>query len=143
MSLIKYSSPLVKGKEIYLDEDFAKEVDKLVDIGTPLGITIYFNSGFRLNSNNLHGATVDPAKMSNHFTGTGFDGNLIHRGKFYTSKKLEGALPDEIIFFIDAWKILGNRWGGDFKKRDVVHFDNGLNLKNPEKWKELYKEYHV
>ncbi len=69
------------------------------------------------------------------------DGNLqeIKTGEWFNSKKMgDGTGSDQNV--IERLEKAGLRWGGRFKKNDEVHFDSGLNLKNPEKWQEIYNE---
>ena len=89
------------------------------------------------------GAIVEPAKMSNHLVGHGVDGNLqdLTTGEYYNSVKMgDGKGADECV--IRAIEGRGLRWGGEFRKKDEVHFDDGLNLKDPAKWNELNKLYN-
>lgn len=142
MSLVVYQNPFVKStKEILLDSDFAKEVDKLVEIGKKYGIVLSINSGFRSNSNHLQGAIVTPAKKSNHFVGCAIDANVYVNGQFFSSDKMLYRY-DSLIGFIKGWETIGGRWGGRFSPTDPVHFDNGLNIHDPKLWAEKYKEYH-
>ena len=143
MPLISYKNPFVKSsKEILLDEDFAKEVDKLVEIGKKYGIVLSINSGFRANSEHIQGAIVTPAKKSNHFTGCAIDANVYVNGVFFTSvmvAKPQGAL----LQFIGEWIALGNRWGGSFSTPDPIHFDSALYQKSADLWENKYREYHT
>jgi len=147
-SLLLYSNPKIKlnpslNGSLLLNSDFADELDLLVEEAEKLGITLYINSGFRKDSSHLQGAIVPPAKMSNHFVGCAIDCNMIQKGVFYNSEMMATEKSDEIILLIKKWQEMGNRWGGHFATIDSVHFDNGLNVKNPDKWNELYLEYHT
>ena len=128
-------------KDILLDDGFLLDVQNLIEYAALLGVSFYFVSGFRKDTN-VQGAIVPPAQKSNHLIGCAFDADIIHHGKFYNSEALSGVLPEEIKKVIAMWKGMGNRWGGDFSKKDVVHFDNGLNIKLPDLWRQKYNQYH-
>ena len=137
----KISSGLTQG--LYFDDDFIPLVDNAIDIAEKHGVTFLFTSGFRMNSDNLSGAVVTPAKMSNHFVGQAWDCSFFVDGKFYNSTFLkEKGIPDLLKASIEEIKGIGLRWGGDFTKVDLVHFDSGLNLSNPELYRQKYNEYH-
>jgi hypothetical protein len=142
MALVKLLNPLAKfTKEMLFDDDFIHDINNIVGFAHTLGVSFLFTSGFRKDTN-VQGAIVTPAQMSNHLVGCAFDCNMYLHNKLYNSELLAGVLPVEIQKVIDYWKNMDYRWGGDFKKKDVVHFDTALNLRHPELWKDKYREYH-
>ena len=102
---------------------------------------VYITSSYRKDGF-VSGAIVPPAKRSNHLIGHAIDMNLIDRqtGKFCNSVCLgRSNKPSGVRCFIG--KIRSNsslRWGGDFKKTDPVHIDDGTNIKNPQLRNRLY-----
>lgn len=146
--LADYSNPkaLINpqlGKVIVFDSDFIPSVDLCIDIGEKYGIKFFFNSGFRKFDQVVSGAIVEPATMSNHFIGHAFDCNYIIGENFYNSKSIRYGMPEPLIYMIVEIKSHGLRWGGDFSKWDGVHFDDGLNLVNPELYKQKLNEYQT
>lgn len=87
----------------------------------------------------IHGAIVKPAKVSNHLVGHGIDCNIYDASGHFWSHKELAEPKDEVLEFIQLMRMMG-RWGGDFKTPDTIHFDDGLNLKDPKRWKEIYDE---
>jgi hypothetical protein len=129
--------PNLKGKRLVVHKDIKNKINELLHLAMYYDLDIYITSSFRKTLDELHGAIVTPAKMSNHYVGYAFDCNIIDEsGKWWNSKELRQ--PKGIVKkFIDDVKELGFRWGGDFSKPDPVHFDIPLNHDNPD----LYEKY--
>ena len=127
---------------IQVDEYFVPAMDLMADMAEKHDLIIVVTSAFRMNSNHLSGAIVEPATMSNHFVGCAVDVNFILDGEYINSKRLETDMPKIIQEFIDHVTISAIRWGGNFQKKDVVHLDNGLNVNNPALYEQKYLEYH-
>ncbi len=91
----------------------------------------------------ISNAIVTPAKGSNHFVGHAIDMNLqLDSGEFFNSSKLRKLAdqPKEVRDFIQ--KVQDDpelRWGGDFRTPDIVHIDDGLNLRQPDVWKTKFE----
>jgi hypothetical protein len=49
----------------------------------------------------------------------------------------DGKGIDEVL--IQAIVSKGVRYGGNFRKEDNVHFDDALNVNQPDVWKEKYR----
>lgn len=103
---------------------------------------MYVTSSFRKSGQVIGGAIVVPAKRSNHYVGHAIDMNLIENGVWCNSRCPKSDDLDRHIgvkCFIE--KIRNDpslRWGGDFTVRDVVHIDDGVNLRNPSHYNNLY-----
>lgn len=143
METITYkNNKYLLGNPLVITQPFVKYIDKIMILCYTHGVRIYVTSSLRKPLQKISGAVVSQAKMSNHYVGCAFDCNLYDRkGKLWTSKDL--AYPKgEIKEFIEAVKKEGIRWGGDFKEKDVVHFDYPLNIKFPEQYKQIYTALH-
>lgn len=123
-----------------IDEDFEAVLLLMNAIAVKYNITVIVNSSYRKDSN-VKGAIVTPAKKSNHMVGHAIDCNLMLGGKLYNSVKMQ-ADKGMIHNFIQEVKLSGMRWGGDFKAKDPVHFDDGLNIKNMPLWIKKYQAIH-
>ncbi|MBE8987264.1 peptidoglycan-binding protein [Nostoc sp. LEGE 12450] len=127
------------GKPVLADIEFIPHLEKINDFAATNGLKIFVTSSARPWGVPIGGAIVPPAKMSNHLIGHAIDMNIQIGGKLYTSHELGdfNSLPPAIKAFITAIRnhpVL--RWGGDFG--DPVHIDDGLNLHNPNLWKDKF-----
>jgi len=144
MALITYHSPNIKGYRgniIQIHLDFLKSIQAIDTACKELGFIFWVTSSFRKTDQIVKGAIVEPAKLGNHFVGCALDGNFQHIAtqEWFNSKKMaDNTGIDQNV--IERIQSLGVRWGGDFRKRDVVHFDNSLNLRDPVRYRELLKE---
>ena len=133
---------LSSNKPILIADEFAEDIDLFCKYLKLSKLEFFVTSSFR-NTTIIPGAIVPPAKRSNHLVGCAIDGNLIDSKRtVWTTKKLREGMSDEVrrsFTLIRTCKSL--RWGGDFSPRDEVHFDNGLNIKDPENWNILYDKY--
>jgi hypothetical protein len=123
-----------------IDEDFEPTLVKMNEIAGKYNITVQVISSFRMDTN-VKGAIVTPATHSNHLIGHAIDCNLVHAGQYYNSAKMQTD-TGVVRQFINELKAEGIRWGGDFKKPDPVHFDDGLNLKDMPTWIAKYNALH-
>ena len=74
--------------------------------------------------------------MSNHLVGHAIDCNIVEVGKWWNSSKLKNP-KGKVLELIKYCQSIGLRWGGFFNTPDTVHFDSGLNINNPKKYKEI------
>lgn len=143
--IIEFKHKALIGKPCFVDEDFVHLLNLMCDLAFLMRLKLYINQAFTKSLEQPNGAIVKRVSMSNHFVGHAFDCNIIETTNegtiFWTSEMLENP-SENIKDFIKKCKVLGLRWGGDFKKKDVVHFDDGLNIKNPEIWNEKFKAIH-
>jgi len=135
----KFISSNFKG-DCTIDEDFEPTLIKVNAIAQKYNITVHINSSFRVDAN-VRGAIVKPATHSNHMIGHAIDCNLEHAGGFYNSARMQTD-TGVIRQFINEVKAAGLRWGGDFRKPDPVHFDDGLNIKDMTAWTAKYDKLH-
>lgn len=123
------------GKDLVCHKDFIPYLKLMNSKAKDLGIQIYVTSSDR-NNTNVKGAIVTPAKMSNHLVGHAIDCNLVEKNKWWNSSKLKTP-SGNVLIFIDFCTSVGIRWGGTFVKKDTVHFDYPLNLKDKTKYLEI------
>lgn len=137
VNLVEFKHSLFVGKPCIVDEEFVPYLNIMATYTKLYGFKIYITSSYRKDTN-VSGAIVKPASMSNHLIGHAIDCNIIdEKGKLWNSKMLENPSKN-IQEFIDKLKSGGLRWGGDFKVKDTVHFDDGLNVNNSELWVKKY-----
>lgn len=141
MSLIKYTGSNIEGN-CTIDEGFKWVMDVINDSAKKYDL-IFITTSSKRKSTNVPGAIVTPAKMGNHLVGHGVDGNLRHvkTGEYFNSVKMGDGTGIDEKFILEV-QSKGVRWGGCFKDKDEVHFDDKLNLTNPELWHELNKLYN-
>lgn len=142
MNLIKYTNTNFVG-ECIIDDGFVPVADHINDLCKKHGFLFVVIHSRRKPTDQLKGVIVPPSKMSNHYVGHALDGNLKHiaTGEYFNSKKMgDGKGPDDILIH-DIENIM-TRWGGRFKTEDSVHFDSGLNVKNPAHWHILNTKFN-
>jgi len=129
--------------ECNVDEEFALLLNQMNDIAVKHNMVVVITSSLRKDTNVI-GAIVTPAQMSNHLIGHAIDCNVKNKatGEFFNSKKMgDGAGADE-IFLEDVDRNTDLRWGQAFNKPDSVHFDDALNIKKPNVWREKFNSLH-
>jgi hypothetical protein len=127
------------GNELRADVDFFPCLDRLNAFAIECALEILVTSSTREPGRRVDGAIVRPATRSNHLVGHAIDMNLKSGSGLFNSTRLKkanlGKLPREIGDFL---ALVRNdetlRWGGDFTPEDPVHFDDGLNLRDPALW---------
>ena len=126
-------------KPCVIEEGFIPTMDKLCYYADKNELFLYHISSYRKTAN-VKGAIVTPAQMSNHMIGHAIDCNLLDGGKLWNSIEMRKGLTGNVKAFIDeVTKDKSMRWGGNFSKKDEVHFDDGLNIRNPKLWHEIFK----
>lgn len=132
-------------KVCLIDEGFKDLLLKMNECAKEYGVFIYTTSSFRMYDTPVNNAIVEPAKMSNHFVGHAIDCNYLIDGKIYNSKEIERVYLNEpehkLSKFISCCKSKGLRFGGDFFKRDIIHWDDALNIKAQNTYKVLFNQY--
>lgn len=144
--MIQYTNTNIKGYEkkvITINEDFKPLLNQMNFIALDLSIVVWVTSSLR-HSTSVPGAIVTPAKMSNHLVGHAIDCNLQRGTVWYNSKAMASPIG-AILDFVLQCEAIGFRWGGRWKGKDCdpVHFDSGLNKRDPEKWKEIYFKINI
>lgn len=138
--IFTFKSPRFLGKPLKYCLPFNNYLVKIDEIAKEMRIKIYITSSYRTSETQLNGAIVTPSKMSNHWVGCAFDCNLYDsKGVLHNSKLLEFP-KGEIKEFIERVEAIGVRWGGRFQKKDVVHFDYPLNIKNKAEYEKILSE---
>lgn len=140
MKLGEYKHSALVGKTCTIEQGFIVAMDRLCFYANEYGLKLYINSSYR-NSTAVNGAIVKPATLSNHLIGHAIDCNIVDGKTFWNSKKLEKELTGNVFKLVEAVrKDTVLRWGGDFRVKDVVHFDDGLNVRDHDLWLKIYNE---
>jgi len=138
LRLTTYQNERFTGSVATVDADFVPHLDRLAGFARQCKLRIFVTSSLRDPGGAVANAIVTPAKGSNHFVGHAIDMNLqLDSGAFFNSAALSklAAQPEQIRDFIE--KVRNDsvlRWGGDFGTPDVVHIDDGLNVRSPAIW---------
>jgi hypothetical protein len=127
------------GNELRADVDFFPCLDRLNAFAAQCVVEIFVTSSTREPGRRVDGAIVRPATRSNHLVGHAIDMNLKSVSGLFNSTQLKNANLDNLPREIGAFLALVRhdktlRWGGDFTPEDPVHFDDGLNLRDPGLW---------
>ena len=164
--IYEYKNPLLGGKPCMIHDGFTSSMDLFCKLLGLSGCKFIITCAFDLNHTHLtaaEGAIVTPATHGNHLVGHALDGDIVdNTGVQWNSEKLETFAPESPNFNTDVWadnkgidsvfQLIKSvrqsdvlRWGGDFhatppKKPDTVHFDDGLNIRNPARWQQIYDE---
>lgn len=134
----QYEHPRLVGNPCMIHPDFEIWMDLFCELLEKHKIKALVTSSFR-NTIIVPGAIVKPAKMSNHLIGHAIDCNIYDAlGHLHSSLDLSDP-KGEILAFITDVVAGGMRWGGHFRIEDSVHFDDGMNVKSPTRWHEIYQ----
>jgi hypothetical protein len=136
--LTTFQNDRFTGHVATVDADFVPHLDRIAGFAEECELKVFVTSSLRQPEGGLSNAIVTPAKRSNHFVGHAIDMNLqLNNGAFFNSSALTklSSQPEAIRRFI---ALVRNdpelRWGGDFPTPDVVHIDDGLNVRHPDIW---------
>lgn len=134
-----FTHPHFVGKEVISDREFFPLLDRLAEFAGDCDVSIHVTSSIREPERRVNGAIVPPASRSNHLVGHAIDMNVRTASELFNSAKLRKsklrALPRNVRRFIQLVRddpVL--RWGGDFSREDPVHIDDGLNIRDPDRW---------
>jgi hypothetical protein len=128
----------VGADDIVVHKDFVASLGDINQAAVDAGVLFQVNQTMRIAGAPVGGAVVEPASSSQHLIGNAVDFNIIDGGKTIHSSKMKWAdLPQAAKDFITAVKAADLRWGGDWEKRDPIHFDAFLDPKGPD-FKILY-----
>jgi hypothetical protein len=127
------------GNELRADVDFFPLLDRLNRFAADCDVEIFVTSSTREPGRTVTGAIVPPASRSNHLIGHAIDMNVRFDGRLFDSTALKRDtllnLPAAVREFIELVRADATlRWGGDFNPEDPVHFDDGLNRRDPALW---------
>jgi hypothetical protein len=141
-ALRTYTGSNFVGDAVVADVEFVDSLDSINTHAVANDVNVHVTSSFR-TSTVVPGAIVTPATMSNHLAGHAIDMNVKYgpgKAQWCNSTCLGGTLSGAVKGFIDAVRAdAGLRWGGDFKDTDPVHIDDGLNVNDPDGFKERHK----
>jgi hypothetical protein len=134
-----YRNERFTGNELRADIDFFPLLDRLNGFAADCDVEIFVTSSTREPGRTVAGAIVPPATRSNHLVGHAIDMNVRCDGRLFDSQALKRDnlpnLPAAVREFIERVRADATlRWGGDFDPEDPVHFDDGLNRRDPALW---------
>jgi len=139
--LATFSGSNFQGKKLVCDVEFIPALERINQYAKENEVKIHVTSSYRKDAN-VKGAIVTPAKRSNHMAGHAIDMNIAFKGGFANSAYLkdEAGWSSSVRGFITAIRKDDElRWGGDFRKKDVVHIDDALNIRDRDLWDQRYK----
>lgn len=142
-ALQEFSSTRFSGKKLSADIEFFPVLKRVEEYAEKADVMLYITSSFRLNAN-VQGAIVKPATRSNHMVGHAIDFNVLYGSEYASwcnsTCLKQSVLPGPVAEFIALVRNDSEmRWGGDFSTPDVVHIDDGLNVRDPAAWDARYE----
>lgn len=142
-TLVSYSASQIKGYQglnVRVHQDFKKYMDMMNRYAKECKVTVWVTNAFRKTAQSLHGTVVPPAQKSNHLVGHAIDFNLDTPKRWCNSRCLQAGSNSYAQCFIKKVTASGLRWGGNFRRVDPVHIDDGLNVHSVSRWNKLYIE---
>jgi len=138
--LVLFEGSRFMGKPCRADIEFVPMLEKINAYAEQANVHIVVTSSFRTTTN-VKGAIVKPATYSNHLAGHGIDMNIRYDNRLANSKILAQYpdVPAPVRQFLH--NVINDselRWGGQFRHKDPVHIDDGLN-RDRRKWEERYE----
>lgn len=129
-----------KGHKIMVEEGFVPKLDTVNKLAIKHNITVWVTNSTRIGEVKLKGAIVTPASMSNHKVGHAIDMNVQDNktGEWFNTAKMRDGKGVDNVFLIEVDLDSQLRWGGRFTTRDEVHIDDGINIVNPNLYKEIF-----
>lgn len=113
--------------ELLVAEAFVAGIGAIDTAAGANKITVRINQTFRIAGIAPRGAVVPPATKSQHLVGRAMDGNFVDGTTVTTAAMMiAGRETKAVDDFIEAAKAAGLRWGGDFRRKDPIHFDDPL-----------------
>lgn len=145
-SIVGFQGSNFTGDPVVASSNF---VDGLIEINQAAynnNVMVNVTDGHIRNAfEKVSGAIVQQSDMSNHYTGSAIDMNVISNktGQNCNSKCLgtNSMSPDVKGFIGDISSSPNLRWGGEWSGSDYdpVHIDNGFNINNFEGWKSEFQ----
>jgi hypothetical protein len=135
----KLDNPSVGADDFVVHKDFVAALGAINQAAVDAGVRFQVNQTMRLAGRPVRGAVVQPASSSQHLIGNAVDFNILNNGNPIHSSKMKWAdLPQAAKDFIRDVKKADLRWGGDWQKRDPIHFDSFLDPDKGPDFKILY-----
>lgn len=139
--LVLFEASHFSGEPCRADKEFVPALEKINQYAKKAGVIVHVTSSFRTTTN-VDGAIVKPATFSNHLVGHGIDMNVVYdQDQWANSTVLTKypTVPEPVRLFLKS--VIDDpmlRWGGDFRDKDPVHIDDGLN-RNMDEWQKRYQ----
>jgi hypothetical protein len=126
---VNLSYPDARPNELLVEDAFASRIIGTMSLrARETDVVLRVNQAFRRSAVPPSGAVVTPATRSQHLVGHALDVNIVDGDVVNTSAMYRaGTASQGALDFIDAVKLDGLRWGGDFRESDPPHFDDHLN----------------
>ena len=145
--IIQYRSRndcITNEQPIRIHKDFEKSLLIMEEEAKNHELKLLVTSSLRSPLSPVGNAIVKPASVSNHHVGHAVDVNFMYKTICYGSRAFKGStqIPDNITRFICAVCKQGLRWGGHFGTPDFVHFDDKLNINDPEQYQRKLIQLH-
>ena len=142
MNTVNFKASNFEG-ECNVDKEFAPLLNQMNEVAVKHNMIVVITSSLRKDTN-VRGAIVTPAQMSNHLIGHAIDCNVKSKttGEYFNSKKMGDGTGADELFLEDVDRNTDLRWGQAFNKPDSVHFDDALNIKKPDVWRQKYNSLH-
>nr|XP_039255806.1 uncharacterized protein LOC120332593 [Styela clava] len=143
-TLETYTASNVRGynnKAVRIELGFENAMDRINGYAGYCKVTVWVTDSYRKDNAVVPGAIVTPAVKSNHKVGHAIDMNLQTSKGWCNSECLAGGQNTDANCFTE--KIRGDgilRWGQDFRKKDPVHIDDGLNHRHASTWDTLFRK---
>jgi hypothetical protein len=140
--IVTFESPRFAGDPLRIHRDFEDSVRFVDQLAGGYELRLFVTSSLREPRLPVAGAVVEPAKFSNHHAGHALDMNLLIDGELLNSQRLarQNDLPPAAQGFLhDLRTHPPLRWGGDFATPDLVHIDDGFNIRDPERFRETVR----
>lgn len=119
--------PGATATEVLVNEAFVGGIGAIDTAAGANKITVRINQTFRVAGVAPRGAVVPPATKSQHLVGRAVDGNFVDGTVVTTAAMMNARRETKAVDdFIAAAKTAGLRWGGDFRRKDPIHFDDPL-----------------
>lgn len=119
--------PGTAANEVLVHDGFVAGMEALDTAAGGAKVKVRINQTFRRQGFAPRGAVVPPATKSQHLIGRAIDGNFVDGVNVATSAiMIANTQTQPVTDFIAAAKTAGLRWGGDFRRRDTIHFDSPI-----------------
>jgi D-alanyl-D-alanine carboxypeptidase len=118
-------NPTVEADDMLVDATFIDSLKALHKAAEDAQVKLAIIQAFRVEGAPVTETVVTPASKSQHLIGHAIDCNILDGDKRINSETFKrGRQTAAANKFVEGAKKADLRWGGDFSKRDFVHFDD-------------------